>query len=362
MASVSQNPEAVVEQAVAQPVLTPLTASAFILVLTIDDGGESVVSDLLADLSGLARTVAFRALDGGLAVVAGVGSAAWDRLFSGPRPAELHPFRPLEGERHHAVATPGDLLFHIRAATMDLCWELASLVVGRLAGAARLVDEVHGFRYFDERDLLGFVDGTENPTGSAATDAVTVGDEDPAFAGGSYVIVQKYLHDMAAWEAISVEEQERVIGRAKLSNVEMDDDVKPSNSHVALNTIVEPDGTQRQILRENMPFGSLGAGEFGTYFIGYATTPSVTELMLQHMFLGDPPGNYDRILDFSTAVTGSLFFVPTADFLDDPPPLPGRPDAGTPDGTLATGGQDADLPVGEGDGSLGIGGLGGPRP
>ena len=110
-----------------------------------------------------------------------------------------------------------------------------------------------------------------------------------------------------------------MIGRAKLSNVEMDDDVKPSNSHVALNTIIEADGTQRQILRENMPFGSLGAGEFGTYFIGYAGTPSVTELMLQHMFLGDPPGNYDRILDFSTAVTGTLFFVPTADFLDDPP-------------------------------------------
>ena len=115
-----------------------------------------------------------------------------------------------------------------------------------------------------------------------------------------------------------------MIGRAKLSNVEMADDVKPANSHVALNTIVEPDGTQRQILRENMPFGSLGAGEFGTYFIGYAATPSVTELMLQRMFLGDPPGNYDRILDFSTAVTGRLFFVPTADFLDDPPPLPGE--------------------------------------
>ncbi len=205
---------------------------------------------------------------------------------------------------------------------MDLCWELASLVVGRLVGAATVVDEVHGFRYFDERDLLGFVDGTENPTGPAAAAAVTIGDEDPSFAGGSYVIVQKYLHDMAAWDALSVEEQERVVGRAKLSNVEMDDDVKPTNSHVALNTIFDPDGTQRQILRENMPFGSLGAGEFGTYFIGYASTPSVTELMLRHMFLGDPPGNYDRILDFSTAVTGTLFFVPTADFLDDPPPLP----------------------------------------
>jgi putative iron-dependent peroxidase len=360
MATVSQSPEVVAAAPVAQPVLTALTPSAVFLVLTIDAGGELVVQDLLADLSGLARTVGFRAPQAGLAVVAGVGSAAWDRLFAGPRPAELHPFRPLAGDRHQAPATPGDLLFHIRAATMDLCWELGSLLVGRLAGAATVVDEIQGFKYFDERDLLGFVDGTENPSGSAAEEAVTIGDEDPAFAGGSYVIVQKYVHDMTAWDGLSVEEQERVVGRAKLSNVEMADDVKPANSHVALNTIVTPDGTQRQILRDNMPFGSLAAGEFGTYFIGYAATPSVTELMLQNMFLGEPPGNYDRILDFSTAVTGTLFFVPTADFLDDPPPLPGEaggsegtgdPMSGAPEGA-------AIAPVPADDGSLGIGGLG----
>jgi putative iron-dependent peroxidase len=361
MVTVSQSPAAVAGPPVAQPVLTPLTASAVILVLAMDAGGEAVVQDLLADLSGLARTVGFRSPEGGLAVVAGVGSDAWDRLFGDPRPAELHPFQALDGGRHRAVATPGDLVFHIRAATMDLCWELASLVVGRLAGAATVVDEVHGFKYFDERDLLGFVDGTENPTGSAAEVAVTIGAEDPAFAGGSYLIVQKYLHDMAAWDALTVEEQERVVGRAKLSNVEMADDVKPANSHVALNTIIEPDGTQRQILRENMPFGSLGSGEFGTYFIGYAATPSVTELMLQHMFLGDPPGNYDRILDFSTAVTGTLFFVPTGDFLDDPPPLPGEAGGATTGDTeaAAPGETVPSGPAAAGDASLGIGGLGG---
>ena len=353
MTAVSQIPVAVAGPPAAQPVLTPLTASAVMLVLTIDDSGEAVVHDLLADLSGLARTVGFRSPDGGLAVVAGIGSAAWDRLFLGPRPARLHPFQALDGGRHQAVSTPGDLLFHIRAATMDLCWELASLVVGRLAGAARVVDEIHGFKYFDERDLLGFVDGTENPTGSAAEAAVTIGNEDPPFVGGSYVIVQKYLHDMAAWDSLTVEEQEGVIGRTKLSNIEMDDDAKPSNSHVALNTIVEADGTQRQILRENMPFGTLGAGEFGTYFIGYAATPSVTELMLKRMFLGDPPGNYDRILDFSTAVTGSLFFVPTAEFLDDPPTLP----AGAGDATAEAEEPVLERPAAAGEGSLGIGGL-----
>ena len=360
--TVTQSPTAVAGPPIAQPVLTPLTASAMFLVLTIDEGGEPVVRDLLADLSGLARTVSFRSPEGGLAVVAGVGSQAWDRLFAGPRPAGLHPFRALDGDRHRAVSTPGDLLFHIRAATMDLCWELASLVVGRLAGATTAVDEVHGFKYFDERDLLGFVDGTENPTGAAAEAAVTVGSEDPAFAGGSYVIVQKYLHDMTSWNALTVEEQEQAIGRAKLSNVEMADDVKPPNSHVALNTIIEPDGTQRQILRENMPFGTLRDGEFGTYFIGYAATPSVIELMLEHMFLGDPPGNHDRILDFSTALTGSLYFVPTADFLDDPPPPPGKADGAC--GDLEAGSAPETAPDvsdtstdGAGDGSLGIGDL-----
>ena len=103
-----------------------------------------------------------------MAAVAGIGSDAWDRLFAGPRPAELHPFRPLAGAVHQAPATPGDLLFHIRHERMDVCFEFAAQAMTQLAGAATVVDEVHGFRYFDERDLMGFVDGTENPVGRAA--------------------------------------------------------------------------------------------------------------------------------------------------------------------------------------------------
>ena len=314
--------------------LTPLTDAAIFLVLTINSGGEAACRDLLGDWAGLQRAVGFRAPGAGLACVAAVGSRAWDRLFAGPRPAELHPFRELRGPRHHAVATPGDLLLHIRHDRMDLCFEFACQVMSELAGAVTVADEVHGFRYFDERDLLGFVDGTENPVGRAAGAAALVGGADPDFAGGSYVIVQKYLHDMAAWNALSVEDQERAIGRSKLSDIEMPDEVKPANSHVALNTITDPDGTERQILRANMPFGDLSRGEFGTYYIAYAATPAVTEQMLVNMFIGDPPGNTDRILDFSTAVTGNLFFAPSADFLDDlpdPPAATGEPaGSGTP--------------------------------
>jgi putative iron-dependent peroxidase len=322
-----------------QAVLTSLTASAIFLVVTVDPGGEPVARELLPDLAGLVRSVGFRIPEGGLACVTGVGSAAWDRLFSGPRPAELHPFRELTGVRQTAVATPGDLLFHIRAAQMDLCFELAAQIMERLNGAVTVHDEVHGFKYFDERDLLGFVDGTENPSGPAAQAAVTVGANDPEFSGGSYVIVQKYLHDVAAWNALPVEAQEAAVGRRKLSDIELPDDVKPANSHVALTTITDPDGTERQIVRDNMPFGAPGRGEFGTYFIGYSATPAVTEQMLENMFLGDPPGNYDRLLDFSTPVTGTLFFVPSADFLDDPPPPPELEpqSAAVPDGSLGIG-------------------------
>lgn len=308
-----------------QPVLTPLTSAAIFLTVTIEPGGEPRARDLLADLGGLQRAIGFRQPDGGLACVAGIGSEAWDRLFSGPRPAGLHPLPIFAGDTHKSVTTPGDLLFHIRAREMYLCFELASRIMDRLRGVVTVVDEVHGFKYWDRRDLLGFVDGTENPAGEEASDAVLVtAEQDADFAGGSYVVVQKYLHDIPAWNSLTVEEQEKAIGRSKLADIEMPDDVKPANSHVALNTVTDADGTERDILRDNMPFGSAGSGEFGTYFIGYTNDPDVIEQMLENMFVGSPPGNHDRILDFSTAVTGTLFAVPTVDFLENPPPPPGE--------------------------------------
>jgi putative iron-dependent peroxidase len=306
-----------------QAVLSPLTDAAIFLVATVREDGVPAVRDLLEDLSALQRSVGFRVPAAQLSCVAGIGSQAWDRLFAGPRPARLHPFRQWKGARHIAPSTPGDLLFHLRAGQVDVCFELAAKIGERLRGAADIVDETHGFKYFDGRDLLGFVDGTENPVGPAAMPAVLVGDEDPAFAGGSYVMVQKYVHDMASWNELTVEQQEAAIGRTKLDNVEMAD--KPANSHVALNTVEDPDGNELKILRDNMPFGSVAAGEFGTYYIAYAATPDVPELMLRRMFLGDPYGSHDRILDFSTARTGSLFFAPTGDFLDDLPPVPASP-------------------------------------
>jgi porphyrinogen peroxidase len=305
-------------ESISQAVDTGLTRSAIFLVVTVNKNPESreIIRTLCSDLSALVRSVGFREIGGTLSCVMGMGSDAWDFLFGMPRPAELHPFREIRAESRFAPSTPGDLLFHIRANRMDLCFELETEITTRLGAAVSPVEEIQGFRYFDSRDLIGFVDGTENPKGEAASAAVFVGKEDPTFAGGSYVIVQKYFHDLQAWNAIPVEQQERIVGRTKLNDIELDDSVKPTYAHNALTTIVE-NGVEAKILRDNMPFGHAALGEFGTYFIGYCRTPRITEKMLQNMFVGNPPGNYDRLLDVSHAVTGNLFFVPTLTFLDN---------------------------------------------
>ncbi len=301
-----------------QPAAAPLTRAAIFLIVTINPGDENstVVRSLCGDLAALLRAVGFREADENLSCIMAFGSEAWDRLFGEPRPAELHVFREIRADTRHAVSTPGDLLFHIRAERMDLCFELATQIMARLEGAVLPVDEVHGFRYFDSRDLLGFVDGTENPAAQAAIEATLIGDEDPAFAGGSYVIVQKYLHDIAGWNE---------------------------------------NGREIKIVRDNMPFGQAGQGEFGTYFIGYSRSPRTIEQMLENMFIGRPPGNYDRILDFSRAVTGNLFFVPSATFLDEV-----TPDAPP---TIESPAVESPPPIPSmSDGSLGIGSLKGKPP
>ncbi|NVZ84593.1 Dyp-type peroxidase [Pseudomonas yamanorum] len=301
-----------------QSVCSPITSSAIFMVATLAPGSDSAeaVRSWCADIAGLVRSVGKRVPAGNLTCVAGFGSKAWDALFGGPRPAALHPFKEVGVAGRLAPATPGDILLHIRAEQMDLCFELATQLMAALGDAVTVVDEVQGFRYFDMRSIIGFVDGTENPVGRKAVGFTIVGDEDPNFSGGSYVMVQKYLHNMKAWNELSVEAQERVIGRTKLSDIELDDATKPSNSHSALTTITK-DGEEVKILGDNMPFGRPGAGEFGTYFIGYARSPEPLELMLENMFVGRPAGNYDRLLDFSTAVTGGLFFIPSADLLEE---------------------------------------------
>ena len=303
-----------------QPVVQSAGMAAIFIVLSLADGDEAAgtARDALGEVPAMLRTLNLRLPGAALSCVIGIGHDAWPRLFPDhPRPKGLHPMKAFKGAKHTAPATPGDLLLHIRATRTDACFELAMRIREQLGDAVVPVDEVQGFRYLEARSMVGFVDGTENPQGQEAVEATLIGDEDPAYAGGSYVIVQKYIHDMAAWNALPVAEQEKVIGRTKYDDIEMDDEVKPTNSHIALNVIEDEDGNEQAILRANLPFGNPSRNEYGTFFIGYARSLEIIEQMLTNMFIGRPEGNYDRLLDYSRAVTGTAFFVPSASFLEE---------------------------------------------
>jgi len=299
-----------------QNIIAPLSRAAVFLVLSIGGAPTDIqrVRGLIADIGGLVRTVGFRDLQGRLSCNVAIGSAAWDRFGQSRRPAQLRPFAEIRGPVHVAVATQGDLLFHIRANRADMCFEIERLILEALGSAVTVVDEVQGFRYFDSRDLLGFVDGTENPTGADLAQSALIQSEDPPFEGGSYVVVQKYLHNLDKWRSLDTAAQESIIGRTKADNVELQDSAA-GESHKQLTTIVDAQGVEHDILRDNMPFGSPGRGEFGTYFIGYTRNLWVIEKMLANMFKGISAGRHDRILDFSTPVTGTTFFAPSYSML-----------------------------------------------
>lgn len=300
-----------------QRVDAPLTQSATFLVVTATKKPNSIatIRSTLSGLDSLAKNVSIRDLSAQFACTVGIGSDIWDALTGLPRPAELHPFREIKGAKHTAVSTPGDLLFHIRAERRDLCFEFERQLLDQLGDSVSVIDETVGFRYFDVRDLLGFVDGTANPVGPAVPSSVLVAEEDTSAQGGSYIVIQKYTHDLEAWKGLPAEQQEKIIGRTKLDNVELEDAESGQMSHKTLNTIEDEQGGEHDILRDNMPFGSPGSGEFGTYFIGYTRRLWVIEKMLERMFVGEPPGLHDRLLDFSTPLTGTTFFAPSASLL-----------------------------------------------
>lgn len=273
------------------------------------------VKNVCANFTGMIRSMQNRFPEMQFSAVMGFGAEAWSKLFPEQgKPQELQVFPEIKGGKYTAVSTPGDLFFHLRSKQMGLNFEFAANLDTKLQGAVESVDETHGFRYMDGKSIIGFVDGTENPAVDAdALEFGVIGDEDPDFKGGSYVFVQKYIHDMIGWNKLSTEDQEKVIGRHKYNDIELSDEEKPANAHNAVTNI----GDDLKIIRGNMPFANTSKGEYGTYFIGYARYFSTTKKMLENMFIGDPVGNTDRLLDFSTAVTGTLFFVPSYNLLGD---------------------------------------------
>jgi putative iron-dependent peroxidase len=297
----------------------PNSNTIFMVWRLVDDPKlKDTFQQLCALVLNLNNSVFNRFPDSRASCVLGIGCNAWNILdLPTPLPKELSNFEEIKGEKHTAVSTPGDFHFHLRADDKSIIFDMAIEISKLLTPVAESILEIHGFKYWDGRSILGFVDGTENPHNEDRDFFAKIGDEDLQYKEGSYLFTQKYLHNMNAWSNLSTEDQEKVIGRSKEKDIEMSDEVKPSNSHIALTNIESENGEELKIVRDNMPFGSPSTGEFGTYFISYANTFSTTKKMLENMFIGDPQGNYDRILDFSTAVTGTLFFVPTRNMLDE---------------------------------------------
>ena len=301
-----------------QSIDAPMSAAAAFLVLIVkdDEASLSTARSVVAITDDLVKDVRIRANGGVFTCNVGISHRVWGPLTGKPAPKELAPFREVRGATHTAVATAGDLLYHIRAESTDVIIEFEKLLLEALGDAVTAIDDVAGFRYFNGRDLLEFVDGTANPDGLDLPAATIVGEEDPAYVGGSYVVIQKYLHDLSAWRAQKVETQEAIIGRTKFDNVELPDAIEGQKSHKTLCTIEDAEG-EHDILRDNMPFAVPGRGEYGTYFIGYSRHLWVIEKMLERMFVGNPPPLHDRILDFSKAVAGVTFFAPARKFLSD---------------------------------------------
>ncbi|MGF6930407.1 putative iron-dependent peroxidase [Chitinophaga sp. W2I13] len=278
---------------------------------------QPAFEQVCAVVANLNHSFAVRMPEDRVSCVMGIGYEAWIKLnLPTPVPKELTNFRPIVGEKYTAVSTPGDIHFHFRAANISACIDMSVAIAAVLNTVADRVEEVHGFRYWDGRSILGFVDGTENPIGKQRARFGMVGKEDLQYEGGSYLFVQKYVHNMEAWNSLSDEQQEKVFGRYKISDIEMPENIKPGNSHSALAGITDAQGNDLKIVRDNMPFRNAAKNEFGTYFISYANTFSTTNEMLKCMYIGNPPGNYDRILDFSIAQTGTLFFAPSVDLLN----------------------------------------------
>ncbi|MFL2081684.1 Dyp-type peroxidase [Latilactobacillus sakei] len=276
---------------------------------------RAAVSDLAERIPAIINSMNIRYPDAHLRVAFGIGSDAWDYLFpNAPKPQELEPFQMIPSPKHDAVATGGDLFFHIRAKEMAVCYEVMAQFMQFIGQNATTIDETHGFRYFEGRSIIGFIDGTENPAIDETAEYALVGDEDPEFINGSYAFAQKYIHSMDTWNHTSTEEQEKTIGRKKFSDLELDDAEKPTNAHNVVSQDNEG-GVEHKIVRMNVPYANPGEKMTGTYFIGYARQWTIVKRMLTNMFVGKPAGNYDHLLDFSEPTIGALFFIPSKTLL-----------------------------------------------
>ena len=302
-----------------QSVANPHATAAIFVTLGLKEGVDypDTFEDFCGRLPAIVNSLRLRFPEYEFDIVFGLSSKAWNLLFpDANKPAELITFEAITGAKCDAVTTPGDLFFQIKGDRMDVCIEAARLIHEILGTIVDPIDETHGFRYLDGRAIIGFVDGTENSMDDDVLEDGYIGDEDPEFKGGSYAFIQKYVHDMDYWNGLTTEQQEKAIGRRKYDDFELEDDDKDVNAHTVVSKAYKEDGDESKIVRANFAYAEPSKNLFGTYFVGYARSFETTKKMLTNMYKGTPEGNYDRLLDFSQPITGTLYFVPSPDLLD----------------------------------------------
>jgi len=294
-----------------QPGILPEPSeNALFLVLRVRDRERDAqrVARAAARLPALTARLAKSAPRARLTGVVAFGSELWDAVSPQARPVGLRSFKAIEVGSRKAPATGGDLLVHVLSRRTDLCFELAMQMRQELEDAVEVMEEVHGFRYLDFRDLTGFIDGTENPKGKERAEVALIGKDDPAFAGGSFVYTQRYVHDLATWRRLPVAEQEKVIGRRKRDSTELSERAKPPTAHISRVVIVEG-GEELEIVRHSFPYGTTD--ESGLFFIAYTRDLTIPEKMLARMMGTSADGLHDRLMEFTRAVSGAHFFAPS---------------------------------------------------
>ena len=271
---------------------------------------REIIADMADRMEAIQRSMNIRVAPETVKLSFGFSNRAWEYLFpTAKKPKELEDFQGVNGEHHTAPATPADLFLHVRAGQAATSYLVVDQIMSFLRPVVDVVDETHGFHYLEGRAIIDFIDGTENPVGEEAKEWAIIGAEDPEFINGSYAFAQKYIHDLDAWRALPTEVQEKYVGRRKYSDLELSDEEKDPRAH---NIISQDnrDGEEHKIVRMNVVFANPGEGVRGTYFIGYARHWDVTRQMVTNMFTQD-----DRLLEYSTAEKGQLFFIPSKEFL-----------------------------------------------
>lgn len=272
---------------------------------------QAAIQEFVDRFQAITRSLRIRDNKGNLKVALGFSNNAWDYLFpDAPKPKELETYQTLTGPKYQMPASKGDLFLHIRANDEAAVYEFMSQAMLFLRDITTVVDETKGFRYFEGRAIIGFIDGTENPQVEDAAGYAIIGDEDPYFENCSYAFAQKWRHQMDIWNKLTTETQEKAVGRKKFSDLELDDGEKFSNAHNVASQ-AKINGVEQKIVRMNVPYSDPASGNTGTYFIGYSRYWKVTKTMLQNML-----DKNDYLLSFSDILSGQLFFIPSRPLLD----------------------------------------------